>query len=120
MDKNWKSLPNEIIDLIIQYDGRIKYRNGVYMNQIDKKDDRYLLLYCISRKEFFETSLNFQREFMFNSKFVRETFVFFRKKRYENNKYFSIYFEEQLDPLPYTITHHFMKTFTNNCSFILP
>jgi len=37
-------LPLEIIHHILEYDGRIKYRNGKYMNQIAQDDDRYHLL----------------------------------------------------------------------------
>jgi len=37
-------LPVEIIHRILEYDGRIKYRNGKYMNQIDPDDYRYHLL----------------------------------------------------------------------------
>lgn len=34
-------IPKEIINLILQYDGRIKDRKGKYINIIDKKDSRY-------------------------------------------------------------------------------
>ena len=37
-------LPLEIVHLILEYDGRIKNRNGKYMNQIAQDDDRYLML----------------------------------------------------------------------------
>ena len=126
MENLIKKLPNELKDLIIQYDGSIKFRNGVYMNQIDKKDDRYQLLRSMSRKEFYETTLNsytpVNETFMFNNKFLRETFVFFRNKRYENNTFFAIYFEEQLEPQPYKITHHFFlqSMFSDHQTFILP
>jgi len=36
--------PQEIVHHILEYDGRIKYRNGKYMNQIDPDDDRYKML----------------------------------------------------------------------------
>ena len=123
MNNNWKNLPNEIIDLIIHYDGRIKLRNGVYMNQISKKDERYQLLSSMSRKEFYELTLNTGLEtFMINNRIIRETFVFFRKKRYENNTFFAIFFEEQLNPQPYKITHHFFlqSMFSDHQTFILP
>ena len=33
--------PLEIVNRILEYDGRIKYRHGKYMNQIAQDDDRY-------------------------------------------------------------------------------
>jgi hypothetical protein len=37
-------LPLEIVHRILEYDGRIKYRHGKYMNQIAQDDYRYHLL----------------------------------------------------------------------------
>jgi len=37
-------LPLELVHRILEYDGRIKYRHGKYMNQIDPDDDRYKML----------------------------------------------------------------------------
>jgi len=36
--------PLEIVNRILEYDGRIKYRHGKYMNQIAQDDDRYKML----------------------------------------------------------------------------
>ena len=43
-------LPKDIKNIILDFDGNIKYRRGVYMNQIPKEDDRYNLLQYIPTK----------------------------------------------------------------------
>ena len=37
----FKKLPLEIVIYILEYTNVIKYRNGKFMNQISKKDERY-------------------------------------------------------------------------------
>ena len=44
-----KNFPEEIVNHILSYTGIIKERNGRYMGQIDKKDDRYAILKEIQR-----------------------------------------------------------------------
>ena len=39
--------PLEIVHHIFEYTGKIKYRNGKYMNQIDTDDNRYKMLQTI-------------------------------------------------------------------------
>lgn len=44
MDLFCKRIPKEIINIILEYDGRITYRNGVYIDKINKNDIRYRIL----------------------------------------------------------------------------
>lgn len=44
--------PLDIVKIILQYDGRIKYRNGCYIDTIDPKDNRYHMLKNIIDKKF--------------------------------------------------------------------
>lgn len=39
----FKNLPNEILDIVGEY-AIMKYRNGIYMNQIAKTDERVVAL----------------------------------------------------------------------------
>jgi hypothetical protein len=44
---NLSFLPEDVVFHILSYNGRIKYRNGKYMNQICTSDKRYKLLLTI-------------------------------------------------------------------------
>ena len=45
MNPIWSQFPNDIINRILQYDGRISYRTGVYINKILDVDTSYPLLF---------------------------------------------------------------------------
>ena len=47
-------LPLELVHHILEYDGRIKYRNGKYMNQIAPDDDRYKMLQTVPQIQSWE------------------------------------------------------------------
>jgi len=40
----YATIPTELLDIILQYDGRIKYRNGKFVNIIHKNDERYNII----------------------------------------------------------------------------
>jgi hypothetical protein len=41
--------PLEIVHRILEFDGRIKYRHGKYMNQIAQNDERYQMLLTVPK-----------------------------------------------------------------------
>lgn len=43
--------PKDLLHIILQYDGRIKYKNGKYVNIIHKNDDRYNIIKSLISKK---------------------------------------------------------------------
>jgi hypothetical protein len=52
MEKCWLKLPIELVNIILSYNGSIKYRSGEYIDQIASDDMRYSLLLTIQPKIF--------------------------------------------------------------------
>ena len=44
-------VPEELLHIILSYDGRIKYRNGKYVDIIHKNDERYNIITPIINKK---------------------------------------------------------------------
>ncbi len=44
-------IPEELLHIILSYDGRIKYRNGKYVDIINKNDERYNIISPIISKK---------------------------------------------------------------------
>lgn len=44
-------IPKELLDIILEYDGRIKYKQGKYVNIINKNDERYEMIKLVIRKK---------------------------------------------------------------------
>ena len=44
-------VPEELLHIILSYDGRIKYRNGKYVDIIHKHDERYNIITPIINKK---------------------------------------------------------------------
>jgi hypothetical protein len=85
-------IPKELLDIILEYDGRIKYKNGKYVNIIHKYDLRYYMLApVIDKKTIIMKSVHFTWNgfyFEFNfDKFVQMglsyDYNFFREKPVE-------------------------------------
>ena len=48
---NFSYIPEELLHIILAYDGRIKYKNGKYVNIIHKNDERYNIITPIVSKK---------------------------------------------------------------------
>jgi hypothetical protein len=44
-------IPKDLLHIILEYDGRIKYKNGKYVNIIHKNDERYNIINPIINKK---------------------------------------------------------------------
>jgi hypothetical protein len=44
-------IPEELINIILAYDGRIKYKNGKYVDIIHKNDERYNIITSVISKK---------------------------------------------------------------------
>jgi hypothetical protein len=54
-------IPKDVLNIILEYDGRIKYKNGKYINVIHKNDDRYnIITPVISKKMVIMKTINLQ------------------------------------------------------------
>jgi hypothetical protein len=45
------NFPNDLLHIILDYDGRIKYKKGTYVNIIHKHDERYNIITPIISKK---------------------------------------------------------------------
>jgi len=74
--KLWNQIPNDIIQNILVYDDRFKFRSGKWMTQLSKNDERYKILKTIPKKYNYCISSNNE----FGA--YRETYVIFPNKKY--------------------------------------
>jgi hypothetical protein len=107
-------IPKELINIILEYDGRIKYRNGKYINQLNFNNDMYnYIKQNIENKKFILQCLPLNYRILNSvSKIGMFDFV-------ENFKGF-----EELeficdDIKPYSIYHHIIRIYDRNKNNIL-
>ena len=44
-------IPKELLNIILEYDGRINYKNGKYVNILHKNDIRYNIIKSVINKK---------------------------------------------------------------------
>ena len=100
LQKNARTLPMELIDIILSYTGKIIKRNGKYMNQLDTS--RYTIFGCIIEN------------FDFNTKSMilyRELVVFLRLPHTDDE--FTKMLDKTLKPIVDKLTANYFSTNTN-------
>ena len=70
-------IPRELLHIILEYDGRIKYRKGMYINSIQKNDYRYDIITPLIYTKL-KVMENIEYQILFCSKFY--TFLHFKRR----------------------------------------
>jgi hypothetical protein len=127
MKEIWKILPNDILNIILKYDGKIKYRNGKYINQLNIKDRKFNLLNQIL---IIKTNLKIKKYFSYNSN--KDIGFYFRIQftnikiagiicDYYDNEYIISFYKDIKDTFYYKIINYYYSFFKiyNPSFFIL-
>jgi hypothetical protein len=106
-------LPNDILNNILEYDGRIKYEKGIYINIISKNDFRYNIIRpIINKKKYIVNSSEFSStRFYFGFSFDELDYLglFYEYDwEYINKKQFKICFYNMKDDCNITLTNTFI------------
>lgn len=118
----WNILPNEIINIIFQYDGRIKYRRGKYMNQLIIEDNKFQLIkkHLIEKYYIFHLVLDsngdtFYMDFTPDNNFI---FGIIHDYNYHGNGYTISFYKDIRNTFWYKIKNIFYKLFNKHQKFL--
>jgi hypothetical protein len=68
-------IPKELVDIILDYDGRLKYKKGKYVDIIHKHDIRYNIIKpVISKKIEIMNEITFANDY--NSSYTKDSYYF--------------------------------------------
>ena len=62
-------IPQELVNIILEYDGRIKYKKGKYINIIHKLDYRYSIIHQLISKK-----INYLN-FIYNELLIKNSYI---------------------------------------------
>jgi len=101
MNEVWKNTPIDIIDKIVRYTGKMRWRNGVFMNQIRKDDARYVILQTIPEKIYtYDPISNVHNTYVFFNSYkdnMRKIIVKYENKSVLHTLFNYFYFNACLD-----------------------
>ena len=113
--------PQEIVNKILEYDGRIKYRNGKYMDQLSILDDKYnKIVKLINKKSMIYENYNYPSyiHFLLKKENGIHIGIIFDMDDYYTDYFIISFYKDQSRNFWYNLTDIFYKYFRIHHPFL--